>query len=463
MCYESSAAPDYFPQRFCLICVDTQQIQYLFSHRDLADLGGFFSREPAAWLEKSWWLWSSLARPVADVQHVQSYTPSSQAPPAAIERLPNELLDEILDYLSEEKRDVLALGLSSAFLWSLIVHRVQSDYARSSGALAGKRMLYLGQGDYQAYLTSFGPPPTEETRLFHSALFAMRFQPHAIHDPRVQSQITKSVGQQWAEALASAKRWNLIDPAVWKCVEQDLTPTWYPQDRVWVLRNLTTCEFVRSDKLKPASQRGSTSNAPRPDTGSHKMFKAASVMALLKQGASAFTNRNQLKPKTRETAHSDVTESTPLTFAQIFLVLTCYSREAPYNERCFGFQEGRWAGHAFDIVTWDIHNAETKPHEWADVSELAVDDVANLRHWVQQLDVGRGSIDSVFRSRGLPPAEKQLPRDLWQHILEDRMMFHDWEGLDTQSAAGAWKWSQKPVQRGLLVSYQGKSDPATRR
>ena len=454
---------DYFPLKFSLVCLDTQQVQYLSPHRDIKYLGGFFSREPPSWVCRAWWLWASLARPVLAVQHVQAYTPSCRSTPAAIERLPNELLDEIFDYLSENKKDMLALGLSSAFLWNLIVRRVQRDYGRSAGVFAGKRMLYLGQGDYRSYLTSFGLSPTEVTQPCHRALLATQHLSEGLVLPWLQSEITKSVGQGWAEALILAKHWDGISPAVWKCIERDLTPAIYPQDRVWVLRNLTTCEFVRSDKLQPVSQQVSTADSdPKPETTSRKLFKAAKVMALLKEGAAAFTFKKTNRQKTSECAPSGGLDSTPITFAQIFLVLICYSREVPYDERCLEFQEGRWAGHAFDIVTWEAHATETTPHEWADVSELAVDDVANLRHWAQQLELALSNQDDP-KTIYSPFNVKPPPRDLWQRVSEDRRIWHDWEGLDTQSPSGASRWSQKPVQRGLLVSFPAKGESSSRR
>jgi hypothetical protein len=437
--------PDYFPLRFALICLDTHQIQYLNSHRDLDYLGGFFETDPPSWVRRTWWLWTWFARPVADTQRAQAYNPSCRAAPAVIEQLPNELLDQIFDHLSEDKQDVLALGMCSASLWSLVHRRVQKDYERYSSTWAGKRAVYMGLGDYEEYLFSFGINPTEETQPLYSDLVVLQKSAFALNAPEAQPQTTKSIAQEWADGLASAKCWNGFSTAAWDCIEQDLSPSMFPQDRVWVLRNLTTCEFIRSDKLQPASRRAPTNEASTPGATGHKLSRAVKMMSMLKQGATAFSPKKAKKRDAADGTPSSASDTTPLTFVQIFLVLTSHSREVPHDERCFEFQEGRWAGHAFDIVTWDVHVAETKPHEWADVSELAVDDVANLRHWVQQLQLVPGS-------RGFTHDHEPLPRRLWQRVSEDRRMFHDWEGLETQSSSGTSRWSQKPVQMGLLRS-----------
>ncbi|KAF2681609.1 hypothetical protein K458DRAFT_391571 [Lentithecium fluviatile CBS 122367] len=437
---------DHFPWRYCLICPDTRQIQYLCSYRDLDDLWAFFRNE-RSWLEHPWWLWSTLARPVTDLQSVPAYKPSRNTAPSAIEKLPNELLDEILDYLSEDKKDILALGLSSAILWSLVHYRVQTEYQRSAGIWAGKKVVYLGRSDYDTYLGLKGPL-FDESQPFHTALAKLQYMPRHPRTPEMRSVITKSVGQEWAEALASARRWNSmrwdsIAESDWKSIEKDLSPSIFPQDRVWLLRNLTTCEFIRSDMLQPSAQRKPAVRPSNAGKGIGTLSLGAKMVALFKQGAAALKLRKSNKQVTDWTLSDDL-DQTPLMFAQIFLVLACYSRQVPYDEQCFEFQEGRWAGHAFDIVTLDAHTTETKPHEWADVSELAVDDVANLRHWVQQLK------------------KAGMSSSLYQLVSEDRRMYHDWEGLDPQSSSGHSGWSQKPVRRGLLFTVQLKGESSKR-
>lgn len=78
----------------------------------------------------------------------------------------------------------------------------------------------------------------------------------------------------------------------------------------------------------------------------------------------------------------------PVTLAQILLILACSSRlgNRSLQEFHFAFQQGPWAGGALDLIPLDehmaqlnraVHNNGTPPHEWKDVSEGAVADVAN--------------------------------------------------------------------------------------
>jgi hypothetical protein len=467
MCYMVNSVLDHFPSRFCLVCPDTLQIQYLssFHERDTKYLEGFFSKDPPSWVTEAWWLWSLLAKPVSDYSHVQAYKPGpNRAATAFIEQLPNELLDQILDYLSEsgDRKDMLALGLSSSLLWRLVVHRAQADYARTASVWVGKPVLFSGQANpyerrphpWSEVLSERHPLTREKLSVYHTLgiVGAMRFDPNAPQTPDMQQHLSRSAGQQWAEALESANGSDWISPAVSDFIHQDLSPAMYPQDRVWILRNLTTCEFIRSDKLEPASHQKDVFESSIPTSTSVKTSSAGRARALLKQGVAAFSRRYRDKQKaSAKWTQSINPDLTPLTFAQIFLVLACYSIVPPDDEECLGFQEGRWAGHTFDIVTADVHNAEATAYDWADVSELAVDDVASLRHWAQQMEHWTCS-DGDFQCF----APKPIPDEIWQHVSNDRMLYHDWEGRDAQSGKGASRWSVNPVQRGLLAGVKNR-------
>jgi hypothetical protein len=415
---------DTFPSKYALVNLEDNQVQHLASPKD--DLPGFFSSERLPWLQHEWWLWMTLARPVADVGNIQAHNPSCGTTLSPVEKLPNELLDEVITHLSD-KKDVLAFGLSSAILWRFVRSCVQQDYKRSVGMWAGKKLVFLGKDDHLAHLYH-GIPPRFIT--MHVML----------------QQTLTNVGREWADALALVKAWNTSSATNLnlRSIEHDLSPTMYPQDRIWVLRNLTTCEFIRSDKLQPSAQQGLGTLSPPPGARRKALFEGAKMASLLKQGAAAFTSKKSNKHRVsgKDPSVTDP-KTTPLTFAQIFLVLACYSR-VPMIEECFEFAEGRWAGHSFDILTLEAHVAETKPSEWADVSELAVDDVANMRHWVQQLD-------NTYH-------KKAAPTEVRTYISEHRRIYHDWEGLDSRLPPGESGWSQKPVQRGLLVNVQVGSD-----
>ncbi|KAJ4290300.1 hypothetical protein N0V90_010516 [Kalmusia sp. IMI 367209] len=350
-----------------------------------------------------------------------------------MERLPNELLDQIFDYLLQEEKDVLAWGLSSSVIWSFILRHVHLEHERTVGMLAGKEVgfyNYIAASDdvfvCRAVWKEISPTMNP-----------------AIHtDQRHLSAVTRTPAQRWIEALHAArnrdgsfqtKGWIEFTAADWKNIERDLSPYMYPQDRVWVLRNLTTSEFVRSDKLQP-SARKSSGDASR---------RSASGPSMLSRILKPFTSGTTTGGASTHQSHIDRRpdrpfDTTPLTFAQIFLILACHSDVPSYHETIFGFHNGRWCGHRFDIIPLNTHLAETTEVEWADVSELAVDDVANLRYWVQQLD-GKGS---------------SCPKTLRPHVEADRSMYHNWEGLDAPLSVNRpkGKWMlKKPMETGFLL------------
>lgn len=417
--YLLADCPDYFPQRYGLLCREIAQFQYPCPFDN--ELSNFFKEPRPSWLDPGFWLWSTFAKPVDGTHQLQKYHPTPGAKPAAIERLPNELLDMILDFL-EDKKDRLALGLTSAIIWRLVLYRVHQEHESSAGMWAGKEVTFQGFQDY----TGLSP-----AQLSHQN-WLMTFYDRVV--TIVQRQLTSTAVQDWMEVVYQAKSWSGISPEGWDDIEKDLSPSMYPQDRTWLLRNLTTSEYIRSDKLQPA--------APQHLAYEHQSknpHKSSKILNILRQGVVFAWNRGKKPEKTKNLLADIPFDITPLTFAQIFLVLTCQTRTAPRPEYAFHFQEGRWSGHRFDIVTIDTHTITTNASDWADVTELAVDDVANLRYWVQQLDAGL--------------KVEQLSVPMFNRIAEERKMYHDWEGLDSQSISskpkGRW-YLKKPMQRGFL-------------
>lgn len=48
--------------------------------------------------------------------------------------------------------------------------------------------------------------------------------------------------------------------------------------------------------------------------------------------------------------------------------------------------DGRWSNNNFEVTSWGAHAAETKLAEWTDVSEFVVNDVYNVRYWLETFD-----------------------------------------------------------------------------
>jgi hypothetical protein len=131
-----------FPQSHMLICPELNQTQTLPQYE--CDVYYFFDRKSETWF------FNSFAKVPQDVQRTQHYHPPSGD---LFERLPNELIDEIIEYLIPRSSDLLnastaaledylGLGLSSARLWPLVLQRIHASYARvsMSGSWACKKV-----------------------------------------------------------------------------------------------------------------------------------------------------------------------------------------------------------------------------------------------------------------------------------------------------------------------------------
>lgn len=421
-----------FPGSFFLLSNEADEFQCPTPRN--AGLLQMFSKEPPLWIDSAPWLWTTIARPSTDEPFSQSYLPKPSKTLAPIERLPNELLDQILTYIQDDKKDVLAWGLSSHFIWSYLLRLVHTEQEQSAGMWTGKELGFYG------YI------PTSDEDVFQCRSVwdrrpAVTNAPDFLEtynvDERYMSDVVVTSTQRWAAVLdtvrffarSPATGWVKLSEADWNNIENDLFFHKYPQNRVWVLRNLTTSEFIRSDKLQPSARKSSENARPKMPS------RSSTLSRMLKPFSSKTSHGKELLTNPQSDEPFD---TSPLTFAQIFLVLTCHSDLPSHHEIIFGFHDGRWRGHGFDIVPLKTHTAETNESSWADVSELAVDDVANLRYWVQQLN---GDGDSCAKS-------------LRPHVEADRNMYHNWEGLEAPLLVNRpkGKWMLKrPMETGILM------------
>ncbi|KAK7178644.1 WD domain protein [Paraphaeosphaeria sporulosa] len=434
-----------FPGSFFLLSHEADEFQCPTPSN--AGLMQMFPKEsPPTWIGSAPWLWTTFARPVAEAQFSQSYLPKQSKALAPIERLPNELLDQVLTYIQDEERDVLAWGLSSNVIWAYVLRLIHKQNERFVGLWSCKEVGFYG------YI------PTSDDDVFQCRSVwdrrpAMTNAPDFLEtynvDERRLSDVTITAAQRWTEVLDAAKflsrsqapGWAVIKDADWRKIERDLFFRAYPQSRTWVLRNLTTSEFIRSDKLTPSARKSSDSARPKLPSRSSTFIK------MLKPFASDKKTGKDKAPESLAPGPSDDAFSTsPLTFAQLLLTLTAHSDLPSHHELVFAFHDGRWRGHCFDLVPLSSHLSETKEADWADVSELAVDDVANLRYWVHQLN---GDGDSC-------------PKGLKPHVEADRNMYHNWEGLEApllgrgERPRGRWML-KKPMQTGVLMRAAGGS------
>jgi hypothetical protein len=295
-----------------------------------------------------WDVWSLFARPVvgtkpqAAANHVLLRGPRST--PCAFQKLSNELLDMIIDSLEPEKSDLIALGLTSTFFWELILNRIQSGYVKATATWANTPIAF--QGNYAtdlpngfmenglAYTISperARPVMAARRRMYGNGMCqARRFYwahkqfPHAVD--------AKEEARVWNEAAQAHRENCQIPESNWLTMMDEIScQEFFPQDRTWVLRNLTKRETVSSDSL----------NGPLPR-------KAKAVTAL--------------------------------TFEDLLLMKICWTEKNNCRyEKDLGIDQGTWAGDKFDIVTMEVHQKETEVNDWIDVSEEIVKEAEELK------------------------------------------------------------------------------------
>jgi hypothetical protein len=150
--------------------------------------------------------------------------------------------------------------------------------------------------------------------------------------------------KEYLQAMEDWKEGCGISGSRWEVMERDLAcGNLFPQDRVWVLRNLTTRELVSTKKT------------------------------------------TTMKMKTRSIAKSALNLQ-GLKLDDLLLMKICWTSIPSYGpDEKLGVHRGSWAGHRFDIVTLDVHQAEEKDSKWRDVTEEATKEARKLRQKVERL------------------------------------------------------------------------------
>lgn len=117
-------------------------------------------------------------------------------------------------------------------------------------------------------------------------------------------------------------------------------------EREWVLRNLTTRQYVRSDRLQEPTD-------PAPDWGPPPKSWASMLSSLKRQ---CKTLAQQIMKSQKEIVNPGLERDETFTLANMFLALICsapntkprLARDAP--QRYLDFEDGPWAGCAFEVI-----------------------------------------------------------------------------------------------------------------
>ncbi|KAH8622091.1 hypothetical protein IG631_23197 [Alternaria alternata] len=452
-----------FPDWYRLVCPELNQAIHLGLHGEYdCDTASHFKKKNEAWF------YDAFVKPLSDAQRVQHFHPPGRD---LFERLPNEILDQILDHvlppdcfdrhrrlrdtgtrdycatldhIAELSLDFLALGLSSARIWPLVLRRIHRLYQNN---WVGRK---IGFHRVSARFTSeqfqnYGIKDTTATYVASVDDWQWEWTSHD-QDGRWLALTRITPGFSNERALKMWKYDMETRPGDLNKIMQDLMVRPEPDassgQRAWVLRNLTTQQYVRSDQLQEPDSN------PTPDWGDlPKSYELLSDK--MKRVGKSLTQRVLSRPK-EENKYSEPKTDEQFTLANIFLVLTCSggnrapcaTPEDPYSpDKYLEFVHGPWAGCAFEVITLDEHvhtqqqqqtqpspesNAKQPNNVWVDVSREVVADIANLRFCVQRMRDMRNYGHKLYISRDNKTAYTVYWDDFWAKVASTRKLHRQW-------------------------------------
>ena len=297
--------------------------------------------------DSSWGAWSKLARPVpaANRQITRRHIATRRIAPSQLESMPAEILAMILSCPELLKDDIISLGLASETLWLHAFQHIEAECHRFTVApWAGTEVACIG-----TYLTDL-PESFDKDDLAKDSVTVYKFgqmcmarkinwaAKRAYQDPGEAAEVT------WQRAFqAQAQDVTSIPDSRLSQMSDDIYSissrfgVSYLTTR-WVLRNLTTREFVYC--------------VPKLDAHG-------------KRGCVDYPNGDWLS------------------IDDAIMMRTCWTcRSLTYDGQEVDLN-GPWAGHCFDIVALDEDKSVTGD-EWIDATEAVVDEAQQLLNPVKE-------------------------------------------------------------------------------
>lgn len=291
-------------------------------------------------------MWSLLARPVTSSEIVIGGSSGSKG---AFDHFANELMDMIFKYVSEDESDTMALAFTCHAFWEMAFRHVRASYLESAAPWAGIRIVFLQNW------TRIFPACLNDCKLGQSIMrdsINVRLHVHDLFqklDDLEYASDVKTQSQSWVSAARQHRQEaGIPQPLIDKMIQALSSKSLFPNDQTWLLRNLTTRELV--SRIAPSGL--SEDFAERIMTGGSK-------------------NRGkEMKEDTtkEETAKATAKATRTLRFEDVILMQTCWADKMfEVHSSHLVEPRGPWAGHRFDIVTEDVHHAESSTG-WRDVS-----------------------------------------------------------------------------------------------
>ncbi|OJD29702.1 f-box domain containing protein [Diplodia corticola] len=249
-----------------------------------------------------------------------------------IHTLPTELHDLIIDHLDME--DVFNLCISNRYFWNIGLGRIRDYIMSHLGTWAGERIVCVGEGvhvgDYPPAMYTDDERVRNREQLDEMTLW--EFQECEGFNQVVRVRVPDTFYRQLKHPDTASSLRQLGSYA--SCVLAEARPdlrSFYPDDQPWILRNLTTKEYVRSEAIA-------------------------------------------LEPEHIHGPHIDY-----IGFGEVLVSRICWTADGTtIGMESKNIRRGVWAGHRFDITTLARHNKETKKGDWRDISKEVAEELAEI-------------------------------------------------------------------------------------
>jgi hypothetical protein len=348
------------PQKWNILAPRLRKIQKLVTD----GRGTYGTCRPTEFLfndKNSWNAWSKLAVP-GTLPHrpsPRSLSRSSKKRACALsnlESLPSELLASIIDDSVLEKRDLIALALASETLWAHVLSHVEKECSLTRPSMAGVELACTG-----SYLTDLpesfakGDLAKSSVELWLGGYMceARKINWAAL---RAYDAVKETPEEAWQFAWkAHAELENFPARLARKLGVEFLgrcsALRGSSPDALWVLRNLTTREYVRC----------------RPGE--------------VPMGAKGLVDCEDGKVKVR--------------VDDVLLLRICWSKLDVWEDRQgLGIYRGKWAGHCFDIVPWEKLDGDKG---WMDCTDEVLEQAREVAE--KMLPKGSASLTPWSRKR----------------------------------------------------------------
>lgn len=284
-------------------------------------------------------------------------------PLSNLELLPAELVQHVIDQDCLDEIDVISLGLASPVLWQHMLSYIALDSRRSVGQWAGQELIITG-----THLTDL-PAPLMADKIAEKSVgdevfdgwgqmcYARQFNWAALYE---YDEAVPSPSSKWVERVGEHEvvisRFRGINKLMTEQQKKDIddATTCLPtSSSEWVLKNLTTHEYIRCRPFfrhGPPKSTYAATKAPQAPSGSWG-FTQAHVERKRKEMPTT-------RALNRQRGFVNHPDAPWMRIDELLLTKICWGDE----KSLFGRQErfhperigqGDWAGHRFEITPCD--------------------------------------------------------------------------------------------------------------